>query len=488
MAPQTVLPGREVGPVGTVRTSGLALILALTGSVALGSQAALADVSTTMTLPAAPAPAALMSQGVGTAAQVVALPVPTDGHDGLIDDGGNLVDTLAVAGVGTYAVDVSGVLTFQPAVGYVGMHSVIYRAIDSYGQTGDGTYTPEVDVPAAPVAATITSTDMGTTVQSASIAVPAQGNAVLLDTAGAATTSTVVPGVGAFRIDPTYGDVGFAPVFGYQGTTTIDYRVTDAYGQSSDGAYTATVVPPHAPVALPATSRAAANVQQVVRLSVPVGTTLALLDPSGTATDHVYVAGQGNYALDPATASITFTPGQGFYGTGSLTYQLTDAYGQVSRNAYTPVVLQVIVRTQQVQHPHVTKHTTSVVPQRQPALTPAVLLPPLVLTQLELPPITTLHVVPAAHAKTATVPAKHRTTQAKPLAATPPAAVAAAPVAPAAASGAPIASVVVQQLTAAATPDGVTQNKGKMAGLALIVVNAFVGLAALVLNRRRRNT
>ena len=476
--------------MGTVRTSGAALILALSGSVALGSQAALADVSSTVTLPAAPAPAALMSQGVGTAAQVVALPVPTEGHDGLVDDSGTLVDSLSVAGVGSYAVDVSGVLTFQPAVGYVGMHSVVYRAIDSYGQTGDGTYTPEVDVPAAPVATTVTSTDMGTAVQSASVVVPVQGNVVLLDTTGAATTSTVVPGVGAFRIDPSSGAVGFGPVLGYQGTVTIGYRVTDAYGQSTDGAYTPTVVPPHAPVALPAASRAAANLQQVVRLSLPVGTTLALLDPSGTPTAHVYLAGQGNYALDPATASITFTPGQGFYGTGSLTYQLTDAYGQVSRSAYTPVVLRAVLSIQPVQHPRVTKHTTSVVPQRQPALTPAVLLPPLVLTQIELPPITTLHVVPAAHVKAAAAPAQHRVIKVKPLAVAPAstAPAPAAPAAPAAASGAAVASVVVQQLTAAATSNGITHNTGKLAGLALIVVNSFVGLAALVLNRRRRNT
>ena len=52
-----------------------------------------------------------------------------------------------------------------------------------------------------------------------------------------------------------------------------------------------------------------------------------------------------------------------------------------------------------------------------------------------------------------------------------------------------MASVVVQRLTAAATTsNGITHNKGKLAGLALIVVNSFVGLAALLLNRRRRNT
>ncbi len=58
----------------------------------------------------------------------------------------------------------------------------------------------------------------------------------------------------------------------------------------------------------------------------------------------------------------------------------------------------------------------------------------------------------------------------------------------AAASGEPTASVVVQQLTAASPANGITHNKGKLAGLALIIVNSFVGLAALMLNRRRRNT
>ncbi len=227
--------------MGAVKKSGLALFLALTGSVAMGGQAALADTSTTISLPAAPAPDALLSHGIGTAAQVVALSVPDQGHDGLLDADGNLVDRLTIDGVGTYQIDVDGILTFRPALGYVGTHSVVYRAIDAFDQTGDGTYTPEVDQPAAPAAPTVTSSGVGTALQSAPVDVPSQGTAVLLDSTGAETTTTSLPGVGAFRIDSTSGALTFAPAFGYRGTASISYRVTDAYGQSTAGAYTLSV-------------------------------------------------------------------------------------------------------------------------------------------------------------------------------------------------------------------------------------------------------
>ena len=482
--------------MGAVRKSGLALLLALSGTVTIGGQAAYADGPATLSLPAAPAPDALLSQGVGTAPQVVALPVPDQGHDGLLDADGNLVDSLAIDGVGTYDVDVNGILTFTPALGYVGTHSVVFEAIDAYDQTGDSTYTPEVDLPAGPTAATLTSSDVGTNVQSVSVAVPEQGGAALLDSTGTATSSTTLSGVGAFRIDAS-GAITFAPAFGYMGTASISYEVTDAYGQSTTGAYTPSVVPPHAPVAVPATTRAGPKVQQVVRLHVPAGTTLALIDPSGTVTDHVYIAGQGNYAVDPASASITFTPGADFVGTGSLTYQLTDAYGQVSQSAYTPVVLRTVQRTVAVQPIAKSGHSASSVPGHASQLTPAVLVPPLVLTAPGLPGLpglpsaVPLRVVPLAHAKAKAAPVRAtvRVQHVKPNAPAPavPAVAPPAP-APAVASGLPAASVVEQQLTAATTVSSITHNPGKLAGLALIVVNSFVGLAALMLNRRRRNT
>ena len=366
--------------MGAVKRSGLALILALAGSVAMGGQAALADA--TIALPAAPAPDAVLSHGIGTAPQVVVLSVPDQGHDGLLDADGNLVDSLAIDGVGTYQIDVDGILTFRPALGYVGTHSVVYRAIDAFDQTGDGTYTPEVDEPAAPAAPTLDLLGHRTALSSRPPSTSLLRAAPFCSSRAAPRRPRPrCPASASFRIDSASGALTFAPAFGYHGNASISYQVTDAYGQSTTGAYTASVSPPQPPVALPATTRGAAKVQQVVRISVTNGTTLDLVDPAGSVSTHVYLPGQGNYAVDPATASITFTPGQGFVGAGSLTYQLTDAYGQVSQSAYTPVVLRTPARTVKRQHTVDSHHATTTEPHRRPPLASAVLVPPLVLTR-----------------------------------------------------------------------------------------------------------
>jgi CshA-type fibril repeat protein len=335
----------------------------------------------------------------------------------------------------------------------------------------------QITLPAAPIASALASTGAGTATQQVTIAVPTGGIAVLVDSTGQDTTSTVVPAVGEFRIERQSGVLTFDPVFGYTGSPCVDYRITDAYEQSSTSTYTPTVVPPAAPEAPPETTRAAANVQQVTRVAVPVGATLTLLAPDGAQTNHVFLPGQGNYAFDPASETITFTPGQGFYGVGSLTYQLTDAYGQTARNAYTPVVL----RPRSPQEALVGKTAKPVVTATQPV----VLIPPIELvrpspTASPKPThrATARHRISIVTAKTR--PAVHHP---KPLPTT-------RTVVPA---QAPTVETVVQDLAeapaAVASPaTDTTHPNGRLAGLMLIVVNLFVALAALALNRRRRSS
>jgi CshA-type fibril repeat protein len=187
-------------------------------------------------------------------------------------------------------------------------------------------------------------------------AAPTPAALVLVDGTGQATTSAVRPGVGEFRVDPVTG------------VLSIAVRTTDAYGQSAAATWTANVLVPEAPVAIALSSRAAGGTQQTANVSVPAGAGLVLFDASGQPTTHAFLAGQGNYALDVATSTIVFTPAQGFLGAGSLTYQLTDAYGQVSRNAYTPTVLPPpVVKPAAVARPAVAaklgKHPVAVHPE-----------------------------------------------------------------------------------------------------------------------------
>lgn len=330
----------------TVRAAALTVTLACLAVSVLESSAAFAS---------AVAPA-LTSTGMGTAVQQAVLPRGSE----LIDPAGDLTEDLELAGVGSYRVS-AGVVTFRPALGFTGAHGIVYRVTDASGQTSDGTYTPSVTLPAPPSAPALTTTGPYGQAEQCLVPVPEQGRAVLVDAFGQPTLA-VMEAAGEFDADPYTGVVAFAPANGFAGSTTIGYRVTDAYGQSALGSCGVTVGPapeqvtapepvsapeqvsapdqvgPPAPVAARARTRGPARRQQVAHLNVPTGNTATLVD-AGVAGLHVYRPGQGSYALDPATRTITFTPSARFHGTGSVTFRITDAYGRSAENAYTPTVL-----------------------------------------------------------------------------------------------------------------------------------------------------
>ena len=483
--------------MGAVRAAALGLVLAFSATAMVGLQSASAADS----LPAAPAPGALTSAGTGTAPQTVTLPVPADGQVALLDPDGNLTGALSVAGVGTYQIsDGTGVLTFRPAVGYVGAHGVLFRETDAYQQVGDGTYTPQVALPDPPVGGALSSSGTGTDTQGVTVAVPAQGTVVLVDASGQVTTTSVIAGTGTFQVDPTSGALTFVPDPGYTGSPSIGLRTTDAYGQSTQSTYTATVLAPAAPVAAALSSRAAAQVQQSVRVAVPDGADLALLDAAGSPATHVFLAGQGNYALDVATSTIVFTPAQGFSGTGSVEYRLTDGYGQSAQNAYTPMVLRprdlALAATPTIVKP---KKATRVrpavvlVPPVELAAPKAAIMVPVAavdhagvnhaavaeaaLNHAAVAPVAVHHVVKTAvraRVLRRATPAGHtaKWVTSKPW----PATRAVTVVAPLAAT-----AVLASPIT------DVSHSNGRLAGLALIVINVFVGITALVLNLRRRS-
>jgi CshA-type fibril repeat protein len=334
--------------MGRVRSCTLGLALACLTTIALDSSSALAE----------SAPVALASTGVGTAVQQVAVPEGS----ALVGPGGDHTDGLEVDGVGSFQLS-GGSLVFHPALGFTGSHGVLVATPDGTGQGDEGTYTPSVTLPSPPIAPALSSTGSYGQPARCLVAVPEHGRAVLLDATGRPTLDAV-DAAGEFTADPSTGVVAFVPAGGFSGPATIGYRVTDAYGQSAAGGCTILVEAPpaaldeqlvapatSAPVAVRARTRGGAHRQQVVRLAVPPGGNASLVN-AGVATLHVYRPGQGSYALDPGSETITFTPSAGFHGVGSVTYRLTDAYGRSAENAYTPTVLAAHKRPRApVHHP-----------------------------------------------------------------------------------------------------------------------------------------
>ncbi len=92
----------------------------------------------------------------GASQRATAIPVPAGGSVTLVDAGGAAVDTVVVAGQGTYSLDpTTGVVTFTPVAGFTGEASpVTYRVTDAYGQVVEATYTATTEPsPTAPVPA-----------------------------------------------------------------------------------------------------------------------------------------------------------------------------------------------------------------------------------------------------------------------------------------------------------------------------------------------
>nr|WP_237448534.1 hypothetical protein [Nocardioides flavescens] len=272
--------------------------------------------------PAPPAPENLTSTGVATAQQQVTVPVG-DQQEVHLFDGTKTVDTLTVAGQGTYTLDpTTGVITFAPVLGYAGTATpVTFRVRDAWNQQADATYTPTVTKPAAPTASPLTSRARGA--QSVSVTLPTGGSLALVG-------DPVVAGQGTYSVNGA--TVTFTPLDSYDGTATpATYEVTDAYGQKASSTYTPTALPA-VPAPTPLTSRARGV--QSVTVTLPKGGSLALVgDP--------LVPGQGTYSVKDAT--ITFTPLDSYDGTATpVTYEVTDGYGQTGTSTYTPTALPAV--------------------------------------------------------------------------------------------------------------------------------------------------
>jgi len=145
--------------------------------------------------------------------------------------------TVTTDGTGAFSVPVT-----VPADLASGAHTFLATGIDPAGGTR---------LMALPV--TVAPTDGGSTggggdAQTGTLPIPAGGSITLLDAAGLAATTVVIPGQGTYALDAVTGIISFVPVTGFVGTATaVRYRITDAIGTVVTGTYTAVVTAPAPP-------------------------------------------------------------------------------------------------------------------------------------------------------------------------------------------------------------------------------------------------
>lgn len=77
---------------------------------------------------------------------------------------------------------------------------------------------------------------------------------------------------------------------------------------------------------------------QATTVPVPAGGGITLLDGDGDPVTTWDRPGVGDFVLDPATGTITFTPEPAFTGTASVDVEVTDAFGQTAHATWTVTV------------------------------------------------------------------------------------------------------------------------------------------------------
>ena len=296
------------------------------------------------------------------------------------DDGSK---TKTVDGVGIYTVATDGTVTFVPEPSFTGTApAVTVVREDMNGTKASATYTPTVnpvtvtptnkvseDVQNVPQTETPTfalSSDKTAQITSKKLVNPATGQ----PTDDATVT---VAGEGSYTIDPTTGAVTFTPEKDFVGTAkgvTVQATatITNENGKTatitSDATYTPTVVAA-VPTAQPAKSK---DIQGATQTGTPTfaGTTVQvngqdkaitikdnsykLLDKDGnevTGTTPAYAADGttviGNFSIDSATGTVTFTPTDKSY-TGAVTpakVQAESSNGIKVDTTYTPEIVPV---------------------------------------------------------------------------------------------------------------------------------------------------
>jgi CshA-type fibril repeat protein len=265
----------------------------------------------------------------------------------LVDGSGEPVTELVVDGQGTWTVDGTGNVGFDPVDGFTGDPApVTYTAATASGLTDTATVT----VTYAPAAADDAS-DRNPLGERVTVDVVGNDSdnldpatVRLVDGAGDPVTELVVDDEGTWTVDPDTGAITFAPAEGFTGNPApVEYTAATASGLTA----TATV-------AVTYTTAAVDDVADPGALGEPVTVgvlgndsanldpaTVRLVDGAGDPVAELVVEGEGTWTVDPATGKVTFTPEDGFTGDPTpVTYTADDGRGsRVTATvtvAYTP--------------------------------------------------------------------------------------------------------------------------------------------------------
>jgi len=264
---------------------------------------------------------------------------------------------LSVAGEGTYRIDPStGTVTFTPESGFQGPTTPVeYRVSDSNLTSARALISVTTGFPPSAVDDSahgafghsvivgVLSNDTAGDDGDGALGALVAASVVLDADAVTASGKKLVTEDGTWTVNPTTGALTFAPADGFSGAASVDYRLTDSYGNTASA--TATVTIGQSPLTVPdATATTPQNITVTVH---PLANDVAGDDGSGVAGSIVpsslvltgtgvsadgtslVVDGVGTWTVE-ADGSITFDPEPGYLGTTSVAYRVSDSFGNTA--------------------------------------------------------------------------------------------------------------------------------------------------------------
>lgn len=238
--------------------------------------------------------------------------------------------TTPPASEGVFTVNnVTGLITFTPAVGFSGTSTVQYQVCDQVNLCDQALVTVVVGSPGGPTA----NDDNATTPYNTPVTINNLENDVPGSSPLVATSVTLIPGTtppaseGVFTVNELTGLITFTPAVGFSGTSTVQYQVCDQINLCDIALVTVVVVPPVlgptanndytlTPVNTPVLINVLAN--DVPGSGPIVPSTLIL---TGVQPNPVT---EGTFTVDVITWKVIFTPVNGFTGTVTGEYQICD--------------------------------------------------------------------------------------------------------------------------------------------------------------------
>ncbi|NIK57563.1 Ig-like domain-containing protein [Kribbella shirazensis] len=291
------------------------------------------------------------------------------------------VKSRTVAGQGTYAVQPSGAIEFDPLPAFRGQaRAVQYRVADSDGNYAASTLSMTVTAvnPVAVNDSAITPYGQALTVKvlandkAGDASAPLKpASLVIKDASGRYGKTLTRAGEGTYSVD-AYGAVTVTPAKAFQGVTTpTTYRIADANGTTAEGLLLVTVGKGPSAVADEVSTK-----QNVTVAVDPLAN-----DEPGTgaqfdrASVQVYRGAWGPKAVIPGqgvftvkSGRITFDPEPAYRGVVSVAYQVKDSTGNPASASVTVTVAPVVpvIKDDAASTPYETALTVDVLANDEP--------------------------------------------------------------------------------------------------------------------------